>query len=99
MGIIKEELDGSIDYEIKKIEDRDTSIAKLTKDNVYRVEAMIRTDSNYKDSGNPNKRPDQAYIDFIKENDFNKKAPKGKYCGSGSYWINQLINEYIKRWQ
>lgn len=92
MGIIKEEFEGSIYYEIKKVENRDNCIAKLTKDNVYRIEAMIRTDSNYKDSEDPNKRPDQAYINFIKENDYNKKPPEGKYCGSVSYWINQLMN-------
>lgn len=57
---------------------RENKVVKLTSDNVARVEAMIRTDSDYKDSSDINKK---ILID---------KNGKVKYIGSSSYWLRQL---------
>ena len=49
-------------------------LAKLTRDNVAIVEAMIRNDSAYIRSSDVNAVPD----------------PKRKYCGSSAYWMTLL---------
>lgn len=85
MGLIQEEAIKAekyklkiekIDYNNKKIE-----IAQLTSDNVARVEAMILTDSNYKNSWNSEKGI------IYKKNKANQEI---KYIGSSHYWLNQL---------
>lgn len=61
-------------------------IVKLTSDNVARVEAMIQTDSDYKDSNDINK---MIVID---------RKGRIKYIGSSYFWLSQLkelLNEHI----
>ncbi len=86
MTLIKKEIDVSKDYELKtdtiNYKKSEVKIVKLTRDNVARIEAIIRTDSDYRDSK-----------DITKEIVFDKKG-NIKYYGSSSYWLNQL-NEII----
>lgn len=82
MSLINDELYASKKYELdtEEIEynGEKVRILKLTKDNVARMEAIIKIDSNYRDSNDKNKE-----ILFDKNN-------KVKYNGSSSYWLNQL---------
>lgn len=82
MSLISDEQYASKKYELdtEEIEynGEKVRILKLTKDNVARMEAIIKIDSNYKDSNDINKK-----ILYDKNN-------KIKYNGSSSYWLNQL---------
>lgn len=82
MGLIREEEIDSKKYELKKeiinYKNQLIQIVELTSDNVARVEAMISTDSEYKDSWNKERK-----IIY-------KKDGKIKYIGSSHYWLNQL---------
>ena len=84
MGTISNELEQSKKYRLDIIEGikykrREISIAKLTTDNVARVEAMIFTDSGYKNSANDSK-----------EIKYKKDSSEVKYVGSTAFWFNQL---------
>ncbi len=63
---------------------------ELTKNNANFIEAVLKIDSGYKDSGNPNKYPSKEYIDYLKNGDINKYDNKIHEYGSGKYWINKL---------
>jgi len=82
MGLIKDEELDSKEYELKTEEieykNKLVSIVKLTSDNVARVEAMIATDSDYKNSWDDEK------------NIMYKRNGKVKYIGSSHYWLKQL---------
>lgn len=83
MGLIQNEMLAAKEYELKTEEiiyekNKKVRIVKLTSDNVAGVEAMISTDSDYKNSWN-----DERKIIY----DRNGKI---KYIGSSHYWINQL---------
>jgi hypothetical protein len=77
--LIQSEFEGSEDYEldVEKIEwkGKTVEIVELSRKNVFKVEAMIRTDSNYRNTSD-----DTKGIDSIR---------KG-YGGSSSYWLKQL---------
>lgn len=82
MNLIKEETLASKKYELNteiiNYKGVDEKIVKLTRDNVARIEAIIRTDSDYKNGKDINKK-----IEYDKNG-------KVKYNGSSSYWLNQL---------
>ena len=82
MGLISNELKESEKYMLKdeKIDNHfnSYSIVKLTLDNVAKVEAMINTDSNYKNA-------EDDTLGMICS-----KNGKIKYVGSSSYWLRQL---------
>lgn len=82
MGIIKEEELAAKEYELETEEitykNTKTKIVKLTRQNVAKVEAMISTDSDYKNSWDK-----QRKIVY-------KKDGTVKYIGSSHYWLSQL---------
>ena len=78
---IKEELDKSIDYMLETTELDGETIVKLTRENVAKVEAMIRNDSAYYKAFDKDAKP----IKFPR-----KKPEEYKYGGSTAYWVKQL---------
>lgn len=78
MGLIEKEEAASNNYKLAEETIDGEKIVKLTRDNVARVEAMIRYNSDYRDAGDENKG-------IIK----NKKG-EIKYIGSSTYWLKQL---------
>lgn len=82
MGLISEEMLASKKYELdtEEIEYRGerVRVAKLTRDNVAKIEAIIRTDSDYRNSK-----------DIDKKIVYDRKG-NIKYNGSSSYWLYQL---------
>ena len=64
---------------------------KLTNNNATFIEAVLKIDSRYKDSGNLNKYPSKEYIDYLKYGDINIYDDKIHEYGSGKYWINKLV--------
>ena len=83
MGLIEDEEYFAKKYELQKElvidkNNKSIEIVKLSFDNVARVEAMIRTDSDYKDSLNKNSG---LVID---------RKGNIKHIGSSSYWLEQL---------
>lgn len=86
MNLISEETLESkkydLDTEIINYNGKSDTIVKLTRDNVAKIEAIIRIDSDYRNSK-----------DKTKGIVYGKKG-NVKYNGSSSYWLNQL-NEII----
>lgn len=78
MGLIEKETAASNNYKLAEETIDGEKIVKLTRDNVARVEAMIRYNSDYRDAGDENK----GRI-------INKKGDI-KYIGSSTYWLKQL---------
>lgn len=83
MNIIQEELLLAKEKMLEEIVFNNTTLVKISRDNVAIVEAMIRTDSNYIKSSNKFASP--------------KINTKGKetYGGSSAYWISKL-KEYFE---
>jgi len=98
MGIaceLKRIRDYQIDVEdsvVKLSEDYDYGykLAKLTIDNVAKVEAMIRTDSRYRKMYDENKGPSPSN-EYRTAGDF--KRDDWDYIGSTAYWMKR-ISEY-----
>lgn len=92
MTIIDKELLESEKYKLKIIENSRKlefeGLVILSKENVAKVEAMIRIDSRYR--SDIQDKPEKRYIEFIKnKNEY--KAPNSNN-GSDLYWINLLTN-------
>ena len=80
MSLINLEHEASQKYLIEEdVYILDKKTVKLTADNVARVEAMIITNSVYKD-----------VFDDSKEPIYKKNSKEFKYIGSSSYWLRQL---------
>lgn len=81
MGKIQEELEESKKYELEtedvEINGKTVKLVKLTKDNVARVEAMIRMDSSYAKTGDPEAGPEGT-------------TNKIKFYGSTAFWMTKL---------
>lgn len=82
MNLIEEEKKNSEKYklleEIIEYDNKKVKLVKLTSENVSKVEAMIFTDSAYKQT-----EISQDGISY-------KRSGKIKYIGSSTYWILQL---------
>lgn len=78
MNIIQEELQLADKKMIEEVLYDGRTLAKLTRDNVAIVEAMIRNDSAYRKSSDVNAEP---VVD---------KNGKSKYGGSSAYWMTRL---------
>lgn len=78
MGKIQEEFEESKKYELKtedvEINGKTVKLVELTKDNVARVEAMIRMDSSYARTGDQNAKPEE----------------NTKNYGSTAFWMTKL---------
>lgn len=63
---------------------------RLTQGNAEFIEAVLMIDSRYKNSTNPEIRPNVKYIDYLagKEKKYNETL---KHCGSSAFWIKQLV--------
>lgn len=87
---IENELEKSKAYQLKFQPDPE-NILEISIDNVARIEAIIRLDSNYNRSGDINARPEYAT--------YKKGEKKGekytKYAGSTAYWMTQLKNYWL----
>lgn len=83
MNLIKAEQSGAEGYKLvtEEIEfkEKTINIVKLTQENVYKVEAMIATDSDYKETELGN-----SGISYKKD------GKTIKYIGSSKYWFKQL---------
>lgn len=77
-NIIQMELELSYDKMIEEVVDGNITLAKLTRNNVAIVEAMIRNDSAYLRSMNVDAKPE-----------YGKKGEE-KYGGSSAYWMTEL---------
>ena len=84
---IENELEKSKDYQLKF---QSENILEISIDNVARIEAIIRLDSNYNRSGDINAKPE--YATYQKGEKKGKKYTK--YAGSTAYWMTQL-NKYL----
>ena len=90
MGL-KEEQERAKDYALETINEK---LVKLNLENVAKIEAILKIDSNYKNAKKKKKKPDEEYIKFIKkaEKDNDEFTPKlGAKGGSGAYWIDQFV--------
>ena len=81
MGKIQEELKLAKDYELKtedvRINGKTIKLVNLTQDNIARVEAMIRMDSSYAKTGEPEVGPEGT-------------TNKIKFYGSTAFWMTKL---------
>lgn len=84
MNTIQKELLLAQEKMIEEVDYNGYKLAKLTRDNVAIVEAMIRNDSAYIGSSDKAANPT-----------FDKKGNM-KYGGSSAYWMSQLRNVLIK---
>lgn len=80
MGLISKEIEASKIYDLELDKESEFDIVALTRDNVARIEAIIRLDSSYRDSNDETKG--------IKYK--NKSEDEVKYNGSSAYWLKQL---------
>ena len=92
MNLIQKEYELSADYRIDTETFDGNEIVKLTRDNVARVEAMIKTDSDYKDSGNSDKKGSSAYWlkqleEIIKSKDKNKRTSENFIYADIIYYL------------
>lgn len=82
MNLIKYEQENALKYKLKEdivnYKNQDKTIVELTSDNVSKVEAMIATDSDYKET-------ELGRLGLLY-----KKDGSIKYVGSSKYWFNQL---------
>lgn len=82
---IQDELDLAKTKMIEEVDFRGKMLAKLTRDNVAIVEAMIRNDSAYIHSTDVSAAPV-----------YNRKG-EVKYGGSSAYWMTQLKDVLLKK--
>lgn len=84
---IQEEYELSKGYELSEIEvEKDKRLVELTKENVAKVEAMIRTDSNYRIDINDKEKSPYWIIEM-------GKFLKGESC---AYEINYIVCEIVR---
>lgn len=76
---IQDELELAKSKMIEEEKFQNVTLAKLTRDNVAKVEAMIQNDSAYRRSSDVNEEPR-----------YNNKKDKEIYGGSSAYWMTQL---------
>lgn len=87
MGL-KEEQERAKDYALETINEK---LVKLNLENVAKIEAILKIDSNYKNAGNANVEISTKFNEFIKKED-EFTPPKGANGGSSTYWINKLVD-------
>ena len=68
---------------------KNTKIA-LTHNNAYKVETLLKIDSNYRNTQNLNNKPDSYFVEYLKKDLNLIPSSKIKEKGSSTYWINEL---------
>ena len=97
---IQQEYDASRIYDLKQIQIKDGNhIVELTRDNVARVEAMIRQDSKYSNSHNPHSKTSSTYwLKQLKEVLIdNKSVSAAEYSKIISHCVETIDRENSTR--
>lgn len=78
---------------------KDDKHLKITRNNADFIEAVLKIDSRYSDSGNKNKKPSIEYINYIakKDDNINKYDKTIHEYGSAAYWLSKLAKIINKK--
>lgn len=80
MTLHEQEIQESVKYQVAEAAiDKKKTIALLTRDNIAKIEAIIKLDSRYRNTADPERKP-------IKK----KNKDEFSYIGSTCYWVKRL---------
>ena len=88
--ILKEQIEAET-YINNEFDYLKTKKIALTLKNAIKIEAMLKIDSNYRDSADINNVPNDKFIYYLKGNLNNTPDSNIKEYGSSTYWISRFV--------